>query len=404
LIPPKLCHPSGTCSIASTRHQGLAPLVCCKRSPASKTRGAVGRLPLGLRSRSPARPPPPENHSGPSPNSRSDPESAFARTGTPGEPETTRSDTHTTAGIDVSKDHLDIATYPPGEPIRLPNTPDGCVALADRLAGVRLVTLEATGGYEAAAGAALHLAGVPVAVVNPRQARDFARVLGRHAKTDRVDAAVLAEFAARIDPTPARAPDPDREALAAVLTRRRQLLDMRVMEANRLRPDTPAAIRAGIADHLAWLDDRIATADRDLAAAIRRTPAWRTQDDLLRSIPGIGRVVSRTLVADLPELGTRPADQLVALAGLAPFADDSGGRTGGRHIRGGRGTVRRALYLAALSAARVAGPLRDFAQRLRARGKAAKVVLVAVARRVLVIANAVVRDGRPWEPTLAEAR
>jgi transposase len=179
---------------------------------------------------------------------------------------------------------------------------------------------------------------------------------------------------------------------------------MRVMESTRVRPETPAAIRSGIADHLAWLDDRIAAADRELAAAVRRTPAWRAEDDLLRSLPGIGPVVSRTLIADLPELGTRSADRLVALVGLAPFADDSGRRSGGRHIRGGRGTVRRALFLAAPTAARVAGPLKDFADRLKARGKAAKVVLVAVARRLLVAANAVVRDGRPWEPTLAEAR
>jgi transposase len=313
-------------------------------------------------------------------------------------------DTRPTAGIDVAEDHLDLATYPAGEPVRVPNTPDGHAALIARLAGVRLVVLEATGGYEAAAVAALHLAGVPVAVVNPRQARDFARVLGRHAKTDRVDAAVLAEFAARIDPPPAAAPDPGRDELAAVLTRPRQLPDMRVMEANRLRPGLPAAVRAGIAEHLAWLDDRVAAADRELAAAVRRTPAWREADDLLRSIPGIGPVASRTLVADLPELGTRPAGELAALVGLAPFAADSGTRSGGRHIRGGRGTVRRALYMAALAAARVAGPLKDFADRLRARGKAAKVVLVAVARRLLVIANAIRRDRRPWQPELAAAR
>lgn len=314
------------------------------------------------------------------------------------------SDTRPTAGIDVSKGHLDLATYPPGEPVRVPNTPDGHAALAARLAGVRLVALEATGGYEAPVVAALHLAGVPVAVVNPRQARDFARVIGRHAKTDRVDAGVLAEFAARIDPPPAAAPDPARDALAALLARRRQLLDMRVMEANRVRPGIPAPIRAGIEDHLAWLDDRVAAADRELAAAVRRTPAWREADDLLRSVPGIGPVASRTLVADLPELGTRPADELASLVGLAPFAADSGTRSGGRHIRGGRATVRRALYMAALAAARVAGPLKDFADRLRARGKAAKVVLVAVARRLLVIANAILRDRRPWQPELAAAR
>ena len=313
-------------------------------------------------------------------------------------------DPRPTAGLDVSKDHLDLATYPAGEAVRSPNTPAGCAALVARLAGVRLVVVEATGGYETAVVAALHAAGVPVAVVNPRQARDFARVLGRHAKTDRVDAAVLAEFAARIDPPPAAAPDPDRDALAAVLTRRNQLIDMRVMEHNRLRPDTPAAVRADLDAHLAWLDERIAAADRDLTDRIRRTPAWRAQDDLLRTLPGVGPVVSRTLVAELPELGTRPADELVALVGLAPFADDSGRRSGTRRIRGGRSAVRRVLFLAALSAARVAGPLKDFARRLKARGKAAKVVLVAVARRLLVIANAVVRDRRPWQPELAAAK
>jgi transposase len=313
-------------------------------------------------------------------------------------------DPRPTAGLDVSKDFLDLATDPPAEARRLPNTPDGHAALAESLAGVRLVVVEATGGYEAAAVAALHAAGVPVAVVNPRQARDFARVIGRHAKTDRVDAAVLAAFAARIDPPPTAPPDPDRQALAAVLARRRQLIDMRTMEANRRRPDTPAAIRRQIDDHVAWLDERVAAADRELADAIRRTPAWRAEDDLLRSIPGIGPVASRTLLADLPELGTGSADRLVALAGLAPFAADSGTRSGPRRIRGGRSTVRRALYLAALTAARVDGPLKDFAAHLRGKGKAVKVVLVAVARRLLVIAHAVVRDGRPWNPNLAAAR
>jgi transposase len=312
--------------------------------------------------------------------------------------------TTTTAGIDVAKDHLDVATYPAGTPLRVPNTPDGFAALIAHLGDVGLVVLEATGGYEAPVAAALHVAGVPVAVVNPRQARDFARVIGRHAKTDRVDAAVLAEFAARIDPPAAAVPDPGRDELAAVLTRRRQLIDMRVMESNRLRPGLPGAVRAGIEDHLAWLDDRIAGADRELAAAVRRTPAWREADDLLRSIPGIGPVASRTLIADLPELGTGSADRLAALVGLAPFAADSGTRVGGRHIRGGRGTVRRALFMAALAAARVAGPLKDFADRLKARGKAVKVVLVAVARRLLGIANAVLRDRRRWQPELAAAR
>jgi transposase len=308
------------------------------------------------------------------------------------------------AGVDVSKGHLDLATLPPGPPVRLPNTPDGCAALAARLPAARLVVVEATGGYEVPVVAALHAAGVPVAVVNPRQARDFARALGRLAKTDRVDAGVLAEFAARLDPAPTPPADPGRDALAALLARRRQLLDMRTMESNRLRPGTPPPIRRGIEEHLAWLDGRVADADRELAAAVRGSPAWRADDDLLRSIPGIGPVTSRTLLAALPELGTGSADRLASLAGLAPFADDSGRRQGGRHIRGGRAAVRRALYMAALAAARVDGPLKAFADRLRGRGKAAKAVLVAVARRLLVIAHAVLRDRRPWLPALAEAR
>lgn len=176
---------------------------------------------------------------------------------------------------------------------------------------------------------------------------------------------------------------------------------MRVMEANRVRPGIPAPIRAGIEEHLTWLDGRVAAADQKLAAAVRRTPAWREADDLLRSVPGIGPAAGRVPVPDLPELGTRPADELASPVGLAPFAADSGTRSGGRRTSGGgRATVRRAPYLAA----RVAGPLRDFADRLRARGKAAEVVLIAVARRRRVIANAILRDRRPWQPELAAAR
>ena len=247
-----------------------------------------------------------------------------------------------TAGIDVSKDHLDVAARPGGG-FRVPNDPDGVADLVARLVAVRpsLVVLEATGGYEAAALAALPAAGVPAAVVNPRRVRQFASGIGRHAKTDPIDAAVLAHFAAVAGPPPAAPFDADRAELAALLDRRRQLLSMRVAEGNRLRPGLPAAVREGVAAHVAWLDGQVKAIDKEVAAAVRRTPAWRDKDRLLRSIKGVGPVVSHTLLADLPELGARPPGTLAALAGLAPFAAAGGRRRGERHIRGGRREVRR---------------------------------------------------------------
>lgn len=309
-----------------------------------------------------------------------------------------------TAGIDVSKDHLDVAIRPGGR-FRVANDPAGVADLATRLkaAGPALVVLEATGGYEAAALAALLAAGVPAAVVNPRRVRQFASGIGQHAKTDPIDAAVLAHFAAVAGPPPAAPLDADRAELAALLDRRRQLISMRVAEGNRLRPGLPAAVREGVEAHVAWLDGQVKAIDKEVTAAVRRTPAWRDKDRLLRSIKGVGPVVSHTLLADLPELGTLPPGKLAALAGLAPFAADSGRRRGERHIRGGRREVRRALYMAALAVARVPGPLRDFARRLKAKGKASKVTLIAVARKLLVIANAVIRDGRAWDPKMAPA-
>jgi len=310
----------------------------------------------------------------------------------------------TTVGIDASKDHLDVAARPGGR-FRVKNDPGGLAELVERLGRLApaLVVLEATGGYEAEALAALLAAGIPTAVVNPRRVRQFAAGVGQHAKTDPIDAAVLAHFAAVVAPPPMAPADPERVELAALLDRRRQLLGMRVAEGNRLRPGLPTAVRAGIDAHLAWLTEQIRAIDKEVAAAVRRVPAWREKDRLLRSIKGVGPVVSRTLLADLPELGARPPGKLAALAGLAPFASDSGRRRGERHIRGGRREVRRALYMGALAVARVPGPLRDFAQRLKARGKPSKVVLIAVARKLLRIANAVIRDGRPWEANRATA-
>jgi transposase len=312
----------------------------------------------------------------------------------------------TFVGIDVSKAALDVAVRPGDTAFRVANDPTGLAELVERLRPLApaLVVLEATGGYEAPAVAALQVAAIPAAAINPRQARDFARATGRLAKTDRIDAEALAHFAEAVRPEPRAAATAERQALDAALSRRGQLVEMRVMESNRLATCRDASVRAGIERHLAWLDAEEALAERVLAEAVQGSPAWRERDELLRGIPGIGPVVSRTLLASLPELGTIDGGRLAALAGLAPYAHDSGTLKGGRHIRGGRADVRRALYLAALSAARRDGPLKEFADRLRGRGKKAKVVLIAVARKLLVIANAVIRAGQPWQPELAMAR
>src|SRR5262249_36940415 len=201
------------------------------------------------------------------------------------------------------------------------------------------------------------------AAVNPRRVRQFAAGLGQNAKADLIDAAVLAHFAAVVGPPPAAPSDPDRAELAALLDRRRQLVAMRVAAGDRPRPGLPVAVRAGIEAHVAWLDEQAAALDREVAAAVRRAPAWRERDRLLRSIPGFGPVVSRTLLADLPELGARPPGKLAALAGLAPFAADSGRHRGERHIRGGRREGRRALDMGALAGPRGPGPPRGFAPR-----------------------------------------
>jgi transposase len=309
-------------------------------------------------------------------------------------------------GIDVSKAHLDAALRPTGAESRVANDPAGVTALVQRFVPLNpvLVVVEATGGYELPVVAALQAAGIPVAAINPRQARDFAKGTGRLAKTDRIDAQALAHFAEAVRPEPRPAAPAERLALDALLTRHQQLLEMRVMEGHRLATCRDDAVRSGLERHIAWLDAELADAERQLAAAVRASPAWRERDELLRSIPGVGPVTSQTLLAALPELGTCDGGRLAALAGLAPFARDSGTLRGPRTIRGGRPEVRRVLYLAALSAARHAGPLKDFADRLKARGKRAKVVLIAVARKLLTIANAVVRTGRPWDPTLAATR
>jgi transposase len=305
-------------------------------------------------------------------------------------------------GIDVSKDSLDVHVRPAGLAFRLANDEGGIAALVDRLrrSPPAALVLEATGGYEIPVVAALATAGLAPAVVNPRQARRFAEGVGRLAKTDPIDAAVLAHFAEAVRPEARPVPDAAARLLGDLLARRRQLVQMRVSEQHRL-PTASGAVRKDIQRHIDYLDRQIKGIEGELAAAVQASPAWRERDELLRSVPGVGPQVSRTLLAELPELGTASGRQLSALCGLAPFNRDSGRRQGPRAIRGGRSHVRAALYQAALVAMRFNAPLRGAYQGLLARGKAKKVALVAVARRLLVILNALVRTGSPWQEKLA---
>ena len=304
-------------------------------------------------------------------------------------------------GVDVAKDRLDVHCMPAGAAFAVANDPAGVADLVARLRPLApaLVVLEATGGFEHPVAAALALAGLPAAVVNPRQARDFARATGRLAKTDRIDAAALALFAQRVRPPVRPLPDDDARALDALMQRRRQLLEMRAAERNRLGMAFTARVRASLEAHLDWLSRQLEQVDKEPAGVIEASPVWRVKDELLQSIKGIGPAVSQTLLAALPELGTLTRQQVAALAGLAPLARDSGTRRGQRCIGGGRAEVRSLLYMAALSASRYNPALRAFSERLRRAGKAVKVRLVAVARKLLTIANAVLRDGRPWTAT-----
>jgi transposase len=274
-------------------------------------------------------------------------------------------------------------------------------ALVPRLHALRpaLVVLEATGGYERAVVAALAAAGLPVVVANPRQIRAFARAVGQLAKTDRLDAAMLARFGAQVRPTPRALPDAQAEALDALLTRRRQLIEMLTAEKNRLAAAVPA-VRRGITQHIRWLERQLDDVDGELGALIEASPLWRAQDDLLQSVPGVGPVLSRTLLGELPELGRLTHKQIAALVGVAPMARDSGTWRGRRGVTGGRAPVRTALYMAAVTAAHHNPVIRVFYRRLRAAGKPAKVALTACMRKLLTILNAMARSGEPWRVTI----
>jgi transposase len=300
-------------------------------------------------------------------------------------------------GIDVSHATLDVAVNPSGEQWQLSNDEVGIEQLVKRLRTLQplRIVLEATGGYELAAVAALGIAGLPVVVINPRQVRDFARSMGRLAKTDALDAQVLALFAARIQPELRPLPDVTTRELSAVLARRRQLIDMRTAEANRLKLALEA-VRGDIREHLRYLDKRINELDRELHDRLRASPLWREKDNLLRSIPGVGPILTTTLLADVPELGTTGHKQVVALVGVAPLNRDSGRWRGKRSIWGGRGHVRAVLYMATLSAVRLNPVLQALYQHLLRAGKPRMVAIVACMHKLLRICNAVLIHRTPW--------
>ncbi len=306
-------------------------------------------------------------------------------------------------GIDVSKDELEVHCMPRGIRFVRRNNRRGIAALVARLAKLQptLIALEATGGHEVPAATALVAAGFAVAVINPRRVRAFARSLGLLAKTDPIDARVLALFAERIKPPARPLPDAACRAFDALVTRRRQLVGMLIAEKNRLQAAGATGVRTGIRRSIRWLTRQVGRIDEDLTAAVGQSPEWSAKEALLRKIKGIGPVVSRTLLASLPELGTLSRQQIAALAGLAPVNRDSGKRVGRRLVLGGRVEVRTLLFMAAMTAARHNVFLKAFSDRLKAKGKPPKVRLVAVARKLLTIANAVVRDARIGQATVA---
>jgi transposase len=306
-------------------------------------------------------------------------------------------------GIDVSKDRLDVGLRPSDERTSVPYDAYGITTLLAQLTQMQptRIVMEATGGLERLLLRALVDAALPVIVVNPRQVRDFAKATGQLAKTDTLDAQVLARFAEVIQPALRVIPDAPTQELAALLARRRQVLAMQGAEQHRL-DRAPDRVRTRIEAHLRWLRDELARLDEELDGLIQQSPVWRAREELLQSVPGIGPVMSRTVLAELPELGLLNRKQIAALVGVAPFNRDSGRLRGHRTIWGGRAPVRRALYMAALVATRWNPVIRVFYQRLRAAGKAPKVALVAAMRKLLTMLNAMVHAGTPWQPDVVQ--
>lgn len=314
-------------------------------------------------------------------------------------------------GIDVSKDHLDVASEDGAFAGRFPNDEEGHVQLTKRLLEVSptLVVLESTAQYQLEVSLTLAAAKIPLAIVNPRQVRDFAKARGILAKTDKLDAGVIAGFGAFATPAAQPLPDDQTLELEALLTRRRQLVGMIAAEKNRLQaifgPAKEGAAAQSVRDTLSYLIKQLKQLEKDLQKRLERSPAWKAKEDLLKSVPGIGKVTAMTLAIDLPELGKLNRKQIASLAGIAPFNCDSGKSTGKRRIRGGRATVRTALYMACLASLKhFSEPTASRYNRLKTQAKKPHgIAIVACMRKLLTILNAVVRDGKPWNPALAGA-
>lgn len=306
-------------------------------------------------------------------------------------------------GIDVAKDELVVAVRPSGKRGTVPNTPAGVRSLVQswRETAPTLIVLEATGGYEALAATRLATAGLPVVVINPRQARDFAKATGQLAKTDQIDATLLAQFAEVVRPPVRALADEDTRQLDALLTRRDQVLEMLVAERHRLTEVRPSAkaIRQSLQQHIAFLEKQLTRTDDEIEACIAASPVWAARDALLQTVPGVGAVIARTLLAALPELGQLTRQEIGKLVGVAPLNRDSGQYRGHRRIAGGRAHVRRKLYMGALVAMRCNPRLRAFYRRLVDAGKPKKVALVACMHKLLTILNQMMRTATPWDAT-----
>jgi transposase len=299
-------------------------------------------------------------------------------------------------GIDVAKDRLDVHVRPSGERFIVARGGEGLTVLVERLHALAptLVVVEATGGYETVVASAVGAAHLPLAVVNPRQIRDFARATGKLAKTDKIDAAAIAHFAEAVRPIA----DAEAQALGELVARRRQVIEMIVAERNRRRMATQCRVIRAIERHLALLQAELSELEHDIDGAIRNSPAWQADADLLASVPGIGKATLRTLIAELPELGRLTRRKIAALVGVAPINRDSGSLRGRRTIAGGRPAVRAGLYMAALVASRANPVIAAYYAKLRATGKTGKQALVACMRKLVVILNAILRDRKPWQP------
>ena len=307
-------------------------------------------------------------------------------------------------GVDVSKERLDCFCRPTGTAFSYDNTPSGIAALVQWVEAQQpqLIVLEATGGLERALVAALVVAQLPVVVVNPRQVRDFARATGQLAKTDRIDAAVIAHFGEAVNPEVRPWPDHLTQQMDALMTRRRQLVQMLAAERNHL-VSAPVQVQNYVKEHIVQLEELIKKLDQDIDQMITGSPIWKTKDDLLRSVKGVGPVLSRTLLAELPELGQLSRQEISKLVGVAPLNNDSGKYKGKRSCWGGRASVRGPLYMAALSATRCNPVIKEFYQRLLAKGKLKKVAIVACMRKMLTILNAMVKSNKPWDASFAKS-